>query len=887
MHSCCCSSSACILPRAVARGRRAQRVSVARCVCVLVCVCSFGVLAQDRPAASVAPSAPQPSAPPTDAEPPALIPPSILSQTEAVYPADALAERKQASLVLLITVGTDGTTSDPTIVQSGGASFDQAALDAVRSWTFKPATRGGVPVATRIRVPFLFAAPSAGLAAAPPVTPPGLAPPPAAAPLPTPPNTANTAAPAERVVHVTVHGKRILAPRAVSDFVIAHDVITVAPHSDAGSLLSTAPGVYVSRPEGEAVAQEIFLRGFDAEHGQDIAFSAAGIPINQPSQLHGQGYADLGFIPPEVIRSVRVTEGVYDPRQGDFAVAGSMDFDLGVVDRGITSRTAIGSFGTLRQLLLWAPPGQDEETFGVAAVRRSSGFGENRGSMTGNGMAQLVLGTPNDRTVLHVSAYGARANLAGVLRYDDVRAGRVGFYDAYDDPTANAQSAFASHLQLGVQHENKTNDGAVTRLGMWLLTTNFRLRENFTGYLERSQQMPEWVGRGDLIEQGNTDMALGAAASHRTRRYAPASWAYGTLETGLTFRADDIDQTQNLLEPPQNETWDRRVDATIHGADIGAYADIDWHFTRYVAVRGGARADVLYYDVDDRLGNFIPRFRRETYIVGFRRTALGLALGPRGTLELRPLAWLSVLASYGRGYRSPQARQLEEGENAPYATVDSAEVGARAKLGEHDAFEVTVAAFRTHLSVDLAFDPSQGRLERIGPSTRRGLATQILARPWRWALASLSATWVQATLDAPPPPTPENPDPPFTRGELLPYVPPVVLRADLGAHATLWRWWGADVRGRAGLGATWIAPRPLPYSQFSDPIGLLDVSASLGWRALTLGVEITNAFDSQYAASEYSFVSDWGASKTPSLLPARHFAAGPPRTLMFTLEAHL
>ena len=59
--------------------------------------------------------------------------------------------------------------------------------------------------------------------------------------------------------------------------------------------------------EGDAVAPRIFLRGFDAEHGQDIAFSAGGVPINQPSHLHGQGYADLGFVIPETVRSVRVT----------------------------------------------------------------------------------------------------------------------------------------------------------------------------------------------------------------------------------------------------------------------------------------------------------------------------------------------------------------------------------------------------------------------------------------------------------------------------------------------------------------------------------------------------------------------------------------------------
>jgi TonB family protein len=683
---------------------------------------------------------------------------------------------------------------------------------------------------------------------------------------------------------VATHAQRH-PPRAASDFVITREIIAIAPHADAGSVLSTAPGIYVSRPEGEAIAHEIYLRGFDAEHGQDIALSAAGIPINQPSHLHGQGYADLNFIPPEVIRAVRVTEGVYDPHQGDFAVAGSVDFDLGVIaaERGIRSSTSLGSFGTIRQLLLWAPPEEDEATFGVAAFSRTYGFGENRGSMSGLGMAQWVLGSPNAPTTLYASAYGARSNLAGVLRRDDVEAGRVGFYDSYADPSAQAQSAFSSRLQFGVRHDRVSHAGGHLSLGLWLMSTDFKLRENFTGYLERSMQMPEWVGRGDLIEQSNQDLALGGEAAYKTPAFKAAGWFRGSLETGLSFRSDSIDQAQNLLQPPQNETWDRRVDASVRGADIGAFADVDLRFWSWLTIRGGGRADVLYYDVDDRLGNFIPRFRRETYIIGFRRTALGLALGPRGTIEAKVSPWLTLLVSGGRGYRSPQARQLDEGESAPYAIVDSAEVGARVKLGPPDVFTLTTAAYRTHLSLDLAFDPSEGSLERIGPTTRQGVAVQIQSKPTAWTLASISMTWVHATLDAPPPPTAAVPNPPYRRGQLLPYVPPLVVRGDLGAHHVLFALAGKPVDGRIGLGLTALAQRPLPYGEFSDAFALLDAAVHLRWQAVDFGIDVTNLLGTEYAASEYSFVSDWRQSPTPSLLPARHFAAGAPRIVMFNL----
>jgi hypothetical protein len=652
-------------------------------------------------------------------------------------------------------------------------------------------------------------------------------------------------------------------------------------------MLGAAPGIYVARPEGDALAHEVFLRGFDAGHGQDIEFTVNGsIPINQPSHIHGQGYADLNFIIPEVIRSVRVIEGVYDPRQGDFAVAGSVDFDLAVPERGYHVRSTYGSFGTFRQLAVWAPEDEPEETFGAAVVRRSNGFGMNRGGASGGAIGQYAFtGPAGFRGLVHVAAYGARASLAGVLRVDDVEAGRVGFYDSYPDPSANSQSAFGARAHVGVSLERATTSGAATGLATWLSFIDFRSRANFTGYTQRSQINPTWVGRGDLVEQGNQDLALGARLFHRTRRIEATSWLTGTFELGTAFRTDWIDQEQNLLEAPQNETWDRRVDASIQASDIGMYADADWRITRYVRLRGGVRADVLYYDVGDALGNFIPAFGRETHIVGFRRTALGAAFGPRATVEVSPGASLDLLASYGEGYRSPQALQLEEGENAPFAKVRSMESGFRLHPWE-ERLTFTAAGYATFLSTDLAFDPQDGRLERIGPTTRTGLVAHLTAKPSRGLLGSLSVTYAHATLGEPPPATAENPAPPFEPGQLLPHVPPIVVRVDVGIAGDLVTLGSDVIRGELGTGFTYLSPRPLPYSRFADPVALLDLSASVRWRWFEFRLDVFNVIGGEYAATEYSFVSDWSPGEIPSLLPARHFSAGAPRTLLGTVGLH-
>ncbi len=646
----------------------------------------------------------------------ALQPPRPVESPDAEYPAG---ETRHARVVLLVTLDPSGLVTEAFVEQSGGEPFDAAAREALTRWRFEPARRDGQAIASRLHLSFDFHPPL-----------PATQPEPASAPA--------TLESEEDKVVVNVKGARRPTQRGASDFTLDHRLLSAAPHRDAGDLLRSAPGVYVSRPEGDAVAHQIFLRGFDAEHGQDIELTLSGVAINRVSHLHGQGYADLNFVPPEVVRSVRVSEGVYDVRQGDFAVAGSIDFDLGVRERGFLSTTRYGRFNLFRQSLVYAPRGEAEETFGAAFISRSDGFGQNRASLQGGAIAQYLWSLPKDfRLLVHAAGHGARALSAGVIRFDDISAGRVDFYGTDDDPSARAQSASSARAQAMLQLERATDSGARTLLQLAFVTTDFGLRANYTGYLERSEQRPEWVGRGDLIEQRNTDQTLSLKASHRFTPF-DLGWTSGVFETGVGYRADFVAQAQNLLQQPHNQTWDKRVDAKVHASDVHLWADAQLRFLRWISLRGGVRGDLLYYNLDDVLSNQTPAFRREQYFAGYRRSALGAAVGPRASLELAPKSFIRVLASYGEGYRSPQARLLEEGERAPFAKVRSAEVGGEWRPLSDERLAIFAAGFATFLSSDLAFDAGEGRLEIIGPTSRKGGVLRVTSQVAGWLVTSAS-----------------------------------------------------------------------------------------------------------------------------------------------------
>lgn len=835
--------------------------------------------AEEKPGDSVgAPSREEPTAPPPGdpeavAAPP-VTPPRVLDSVDAVFPEDAPTEVREATVELFVTVQSDGTVGDVAVASSAGSNFDKAAILAVKQWRFEPARREGTAIDSRIRIPFRFVVPEPK----PAVDETGTSTPPAQA---------------EAPIEVVVKGERELRreERSVSDFVVEKDVLAAAPRQEGAEVLRSAPGLYIGRSEGPAVAHSYMLRGFDAEHGQDIEFVVGGLPINLPSHIHGQGYADLSFLIADTVSALHVTEGVSDPRQGDFAVAGSINVNLGVAedDRGVTLRSSYGSFDTFRQLVLWAPKNMSDESFGAVQYTNTEGFGENRAGQSGSGVFQHRFGE-GDFTYRAIGIlHAARSDMAGVVRQDDVDAGRVCFTCVYPYATARSQNALAQRFLAGIFADYEDNEGANGQLGFFAGYDNFRIQENYTGFLEESRTLESVSGLGDLIEQTNRTFSLGLTGRYRTSPFVLSSWAHGTFEVGADGRVDSIEQTQNLLDATaHNQTWDTRVDAGVDSLDLGAYGDLDWSLTRYFNFRLGLRADVLSYNVEDRLGNFAPSTRpQDAFIPGFRRSAQGVAWGPRTSLEVLPMDWLSVLAAYGEGYRSPQARQLEDGESAPFSKVRSADLGVQLDFGS--PLQLSLGGYYTRLSDDVAFDASEGRLERIGSTQRLGAVAHAVTRPLAWLVGSASVTVVDATLLEPPPPSADEPQPPFEKGQSLPYVPPVVVRGDVGATRTLVESVaGKPLGGRVGLGLSYLSARPLPYGDFADPFALLDASAGLSWGILDLSFEVFNLLNTQYAAVEYSFPSDWAPDDgVRSRTPESHTAAGSPLSWMLSLGVTL
>ena len=117
----------------------------------------------------------------------------------------------------------------------------------------------------------------------------------------------------EKPEEVTVRAKP--PPRSASDWQVDKDTIASIPHESGADVLGALPGVYVSNRALLGHAPNLSVRGFEGTSGQDMELYVGNVPVNQISNIRAPGYADLRLVMPEVVRSVRITHGPYDPRE--------------------------------------------------------------------------------------------------------------------------------------------------------------------------------------------------------------------------------------------------------------------------------------------------------------------------------------------------------------------------------------------------------------------------------------------------------------------------------------------------------------------------------------------------------------------------------------------
>ncbi|HEK19525.1 TonB-dependent receptor [Mucilaginibacter sp.] len=365
--------------------------------------------------------------------------------------------------------------------------------------------------------------------------------------------------------------------------------------SNSQEVLRIVPGLFIGQHQGGGKAEQIFLRGFDNDHGTDINMSVDGMPINMVSQAHGQGYADSHFIIPETIERTTYKKGMYDAEKGDLAVTGWVDFKTADAIPGNLVKIDAGQFDTYRALamvnLLGNAREKNQSWYAASEYRFSNSYFDNPQHFNRFNFFTKYHGTLGAHNILSVSASSmySKWKASGQIPESAVDQGIIGFYGALDPNEGGVTSRTNINAQLITTLDN--ND--ILKNQLYYSRYKFDLHTNFTFYLVDTIN-------GDEIRQREARNLFGYNGSYVAERYLGNIRL--TSEWGVNARLDAT-RGSELSHTINNFTLLDAIklgDITETGA--GAYFSETFHFSPRFTINAGLRFDQFYY----RYHNLLP-----------------------------------------------------------------------------------------------------------------------------------------------------------------------------------------------------------------------------------------------------------------------------------------
>ncbi len=630
-------------------------------------------------------------------------------------------------------------------------------------------------------------------------------------------------------------------------------------------LLRQVPGLAVSQHAGGGKADQYFIRGFDADHGTDVAIFADGIPVNLTSHGHGQGYADTHWLIPETIESVAVHKGPYAARYGDYYTAGALE--LKTIDKidGPTVWVASGAplgasdarlsrYDTRlvgmasprlrkdpddRSLLALQIAENDGPFLNAQDFRQANALGKWRGRV---GPGELRLAT---------TWYSGEWNQSGQLPEGEIAAGRLPRFGSID-PTEGGDAMRAS-LQLGYTVRDAETRSAF-RISGYGVRNQLELYSNFTLFARDPMN-------GDQIGQTDDRALYGLDAAYE--RWVKAGGVQALVTAGAQVRYDDVETSlfhaakRQRLEMcfgenanPCNHTDNQILNAAL-------YAEADVVPAPWLHVRPGLRVDAFVWDVRD----LDPETAGDPMTTAGGRAATGI-VSPKLSVELHESDTMTFFANGGSGFHSNDARAAVSTKGAgALARAIGGELGARMK--PHERARVSADVWYLHLASEQVWSGDNGGTEASDPSRRFGLDLEGSVEATSWLSLDANVTWAKSTL--------------------------VANRGNGGALALAPRWMGSggvsihDQRSFLSLRARGIADRPGndDGSLTAQGFLLFDLVAGKKLGKLDLELTIANLLDTEWR--EAQFAEESRVTPAGELVEQIHFTPGMPLTA--TLKA--
>ncbi|WP_411887251.1 TonB-dependent receptor [Hydrocarboniphaga effusa] len=518
---------------------------------------------------------------------------------------------------------------------------------------------------------------------------------------------------------------------------VTADQLAERPISRAGELLEFVPGLIVTQHSGEGKANQYFLRGFNLDHGTDFYSEVDGLPVNMRTHGHGQGYADINFMIPELIGSLEYRKGPYYADVGDFGAAGSAR--LRYVDElpAPMARLTIGEYG-YRSALVAASPKLAGGTLllGGEATRYDGAYDLKQDAEIYKGIARYNRGTDEDGYTIGFQVYAIDYFAPDQIPLRAVQSGQIDQLGFIDPTDGGDVRRFSLNAEL-----RKPAALGHWKAAAYALSYKMQLYSDFTYYFtdpNDTDALPD-----DQFEQYDDRKVFGASLL----RY----WQLPTripidIETGLQSRYDRISPVGLYLTQRRERTETVRQDK-VKEASLGWYLSSRQQWTNWYRTELGARADFYDFDVDSDLA--ANSGKADDHLVA-----------PKAAMIFGPFERTEFYLNYGEGFHSNDARgttirldptdpthQTPADRVTPLVRVRGAEMGLTSAMIPHT--KLTATLWQLKSDSELVYIGDAGNSEAGPPSTRRGVELSAYYEPLPWLAIDADYAYSHGRLDVP------------------------------------------------------------------------------------------------------------------------------------------
>ncbi|KQQ87822.1 TonB-dependent receptor [Massilia sp. Leaf139] len=609
-----------------------------------------------------------------------------------------------------------------------------------------------------------------------------------------------------------------------------------------GEMLEAMPGLIASQHSGEGKANQFYLRGFNLDHGTDLATWVDGMPVNQRSHAHGQGWTDVNFLIPELVGRLDYRKGPYSARDGDFASAGSAEISYANrLVKDVASAT-LGQDGFRRAMLAGSP-----ELAGGTLLYALE-LMDNDGPWTRpddyrkrNGLLRYSRGYTNNGWSVTAMAYRGTWNATDQIPLRAVEDGSLGRFDAIDDSdggSARRYSLSGIWRQTGAESSSK--------LSAYVIRNQLDLFSNFTYFMNDPVN-------GDQFAQPDRRVTSGLDATQTWHLHRGETMA-SDLTVGARLQNDNI--YNGLYDTRARQRLSTTREDHVVETSGGLFIESATRWNKAVRTMMGVRADRYRFDVESDLAANTGR-------------AHDTQLSPSFSLILAPFASTEFYLNYGHGFHSNDARgtvaaidpaTLYPLERAPgLVRSRGMELGLRTEA--IPKMQTAVSLYRLDFDSELTYIGDAGMTEAGDASRRTGIEFSHYWRPLKWLALDFDAAYARARS---------------RNGDRIPGAVEGVGQLALTVDK-LGPWSGA-------LRLRYFGPRPLIEDNSVRSQGSATLNGRVGYKIgkdLQLELEAFNLANRRDSAIDYYYASQLAGELSPR--DDIHFHPIEPRSFRLTL----